>query len=312
MKNLTLKFAAFFCAILLWFYVMSERQYTYTAELPVITQNIPRTMALMNQFPKTIKAEIKGKGKDLILNKEAPGHFLFDLAHLKLGKNTIDPHKRHFMKPPTGGDVTLITIFNDESIVISAETRISKRIPVRNRVTIEPAPNFILSKEPLISPKHITISGARSLVTKLFEIPTIPLTLSALNHDTTMHVALSPLPSLIEQKENQTEIAIAIEPLRIKPFSDIAVSLLNTPKDSLTYRLEPNSASITITGAKSILETLTPDDITLFIEYNRFNIENKKKLNPTVSIQGEIQSFDLDPKEFELHIDSITIQDTLI
>ncbi len=308
---MTLKFAAFFCALLLWFYVMSERQYTYTAELPVITQNIPRAMALMNQFPKTIKAEIRGKGKDLILNRETPGHFLFDLANLKLGENTIFPHKRHFMKPPTG-DVTLITIFNDENLVINAETRISKQIPVRNRVTVEPSPNFILSKPPLISPKYITISGARSLVTKIFEIPTAPITLSALNHDTTMQVALSPLPSLIEQKENQTKITIAIEPLRIKPFSDIAVSLLNSPKDSFTYRLVPSSASITITGAKSILETLTPDDITLFIEYNRFSIENKKKLNPTVSIQGEIQSFDLAPKEFELIVDSTTIQDTLI
>jgi hypothetical protein len=80
--------------------------------------------------------------------------------------------------------------------------------------------------------------------------------------------------------------------------------MLNIPKDSNSYSLVPNTASVTVTGAKTELEKLKSTDILLFIEYNRFSIENKKKLKPTVKIDGNVQSYDLDLKEFELNIDS--------
>ncbi len=303
MNNFSLKIAAFFCALLLWFYVMSEREYTYTADIPVYNINLPKNISLSKQLPPYIKAEIKGSGKDLLLHKTQPGAFVFDLSSIELGENLFIP-KRELFKQPKSGSFKIINIFDDEGFTLNAETQISKEVPIKSRVFIDIAPNYILVNTPKVTPEHITISGARSVVTKIFEAATKEFSINNLKKDTVLTIKLNATHNLVTQTHTTAEISIEVQPLRIKPYTDLTVHLLNTPKDSNTYSLRPQLASITVTGAKEILEQLNPNDISIFIEYNRFSIENKKKLRPTIKIAGNVQSYDLTPKLFELVVDS--------
>ena len=66
------------------------------------------------------------------------------------------------------------------------------------------------------------------------------------------------------------------------------------------YRLEPQNAKVTVTGAKHILDSIISTDIQLFIDYNRFKIENTSELAPNVKLQKEVKSWQVEPATFEL------------
>ena len=61
-----------------------------------------------------------------------------------------------------------------------------------------------------------------------------------------------------------------------------------------------DDATVEVTGGKGALSRIRQSDIQLFIEYNRFQIEDKDSLEPTVRILQTVQSYQVHPEKFTL------------
>ena len=53
----------------------------------------------------------------------------------------------------------------------------------------------------------------------------------------------------------------------------------------MRYKLEPDTVSVDITGGKDVLDSISNSNIKLFMEVNRFEIEDVDSLAPTVKLE---------------------------
>jgi hypothetical protein len=92
---------------------------------------------------------------------------------------------------------------------------------------------------------------------------------------------------------------VQIEPLEHKIFSGIPVRLIgNYEKEA--YSLYPSTVDVEISGGKELLSKIKQQDISLYIEFSRFIIENTEELGPTVHIPHPVDDWRIIPEKFRL------------
>ena len=64
-RSLGIRLGAFFLAVFLWLFVVSENEYTLTVEIPIEARNLPAKHALKEEVPKFAKVNLKGTGRGL-------------------------------------------------------------------------------------------------------------------------------------------------------------------------------------------------------------------------------------------------------
>ena len=75
-----------------------------------------------------------------------------------------------------------------------------------------------------------------------------------------------------------------IQKIDSKEYHGIPVQLTGR-FDKTLVSLKPDTVSVKITGGASVLDSITNDNLELFIEYNRFAIEDVDSLAPTVKLK---------------------------
>ena len=80
--------------------------------------------------------------------------------------------------------------------------------------------------------------------------------------------------------------------------------------DRETYRLNPPNVSVEITGGEGTLDSISNTSIELFVEFNRFQIEDVDSLTPTVKLtlpSGVNREMSI--KAIQLSPDKVSLQD---
>ena len=66
MGNIILKITALVCAMALWFYVISLKDFQLTMEVPLTFVKLPEALATASKPPSTVSVTVEGKPLDLI------------------------------------------------------------------------------------------------------------------------------------------------------------------------------------------------------------------------------------------------------
>ena len=104
------------------------------------------------------------------------------------------------------------------------------------------------------------------------------------------------------------DVSVNIQKIGKKTIRDVPVQLIGIFERG-AFRLNPGNVSVEITGGNRILESITPENISLFVEYNRFQIEDVDSLAPTVKLQlGTEVNREMSIKAIQLQPDKVSIQ----
>jgi hypothetical protein len=106
-----------------------------------------------------------------------------------------------------------------------------------------------------------------------------------------------------------TTISVSIQKVAKKSFNDIPVQLIGM-FDKKTFVLKPNKVSVEITGGDRTLDSISKEHLELFVEYNRFQIEDVDSLAPTVklSLPANVNR-DMSIKAIQLSPDKVSLQE---
>jgi YbbR domain-containing protein len=303
MKHIGLKIIAFIFGVALWFYVVSARTTTIEMEVPVQFVRLPSDLAIASRPPASLPIKISGRAIDLLRLKAAgkkAATIIIDLHNAGLDTETFPITEENFSAP----DYPKIKFASSDhyaAVEISFDTRITRTVPVKLKAQFEVAPNYTLIGTPKILPDTIHISGARSALMRVFEIPTGTQKFKNLSGDSKIEVPfdLSSLPPFVDVSDSMATVSLEIQPLARSSFEGIPVQLIGS-YDRKAYSLIPATATVEVTGGKGALSRIRQSDIQLFIEYNRFQIEDKDSLEPTVRILQTVQSYQVHPEKFML------------
>ncbi len=303
MKHIGLKITAFIFAIALWLYAISLKNYTVSIEVPLLLNRIPENLALSQKAPKYIDILVEGKAFDLIRLKNSTNHpssISLDLQNALLGVQRFEINKENF-NCPHFPNVHYLNTLSSPFVDLEFDTKITHTVPIKLDATIEIDSGYILMSEPSIEPTEVTLQGARNALTRIFEVQTQKVKYSKLRNNLSenLPLELGSIPSNIEVLNTHTQLNVKVQPVSHTQIDKIPVKLIGVYNRNI-YKLEPSEASIQITGGKSILDSLSIKDIELFIEFNRFAIEDTDSLSPTIKIKAPIQSSRLQPEKFRL------------
>lgn len=293
MKHIGLKITAFLFAIALWLYVMSLNTFQITMEVPVRLVKLPETLAIASKPPQTIEITVEGEAFDLMrmrtrINRgdTTTANIVIDLQDADLGSSRKHIYARNFVAP---GFPNIKFVEPDNQLLfidLELDTKIQRNIPIHSNVTFNSESGYLMVDEPVLSPEFVVISGARNAITRVFEIPTDSMHFDTLKSTATYKIPLNfdQFPAYVTPSDSSISITVNVQKTASKEFKNIPVQLIGR-YDKNIYKLSPDTVSVKITGGQGVLDSITNENLELFIEYNRFAIEDVDSLAPTVKLK---------------------------
>ncbi|MDY5028615.1 CdaR family protein [Hallerella succinigenes] len=303
MKHIGLKIIACIFGIALWFYVVSARVTEIDIQVPLVFTRLPETLAIASRPAQKITITVKGTAIDLIRLKrssESAAKILVDLHDAELGLERIILSEDNFIAPDFP-NIHYQSANQIAALEVEIDTRISRTIPVHLKGAFDAKDGYTIIGVPTPDPDTISISGAREALTRIFEIQTEEIKKQNLEADETFNVPLdfSKLPPYVFPSDSFAKVPVSVQPLVRKSFTGVPVQLIGL-YDRSQYLLEPSIATVEVSGGQGVLSDIKKKDILLFIEFNRFAIEDADSLEPTVRISSDVKSFQVRPEKFYL------------
>jgi YbbR domain-containing protein len=170
------------------------------------------------------------------------------------------------------------------SIRVTVEPEEVREVQVKPRFDGEPPEGFeIISQQ--IAPSSIRIQGAASLVRDITEVSTETVSLNDRREPFNLQVAIditSPNVSISDRDQSKVQLTVNIgEVRREKVFDRVPVTLINA-----TSQVVPKFVRVTVFGARSAVEAMKPEDITVEVDASG----DHGKLEPRVRVSDEYAS----------------------
>lgn len=315
MKNLRLKISALLFGIAIWFYAISLQDFQYTLEVPLVFSKIPEVLAIASKPPRTISIQVSGNVVDLIRMRSKgtkSAAIVVDAQHVEQGWSHFQITQDNFVSADFP-EVKYIEGDHIRSVDVEFDTKIRRKVPVKLMAEFEEAKGFTFVSDPVVEPSEILFSGARTALIPLENVQTSTELFKNISTDGVYELALNleNIPAYISTEDSSVKVKISVQPISTTTFNDIPVHLIGM-YDKQKYSLEPSIAEVQITGGKEILQSIDPDELDIFIEFNRFAIENTDVMSPSFRLGKNVKGIQVHPDKFKLVEKNIQKKDSVI
>ena len=308
-RSLGIRLGAFFLAVFLWLFVVSENEYTLTVEIPIEARNLPAKHALKEEVPEFAKVNLKGTGRGLfktIVLKTFIRDFKLILDLERISEEYVFILNEYFERYPqkvvipSNFEVSYVEVVYPSSINISLDEYKEKNINVISSIYINPAPGYTLVGEPQIKPEKIKIAGSRDIVQNVNNVKTKSDTLFDQIKDISMIVELSSIRGqLIEYTPKTVLYEQKVQSISERIISEIPVQIINSNNDFRSF-VSPQTVSLTVIGGMEFIANLEANDILVTVDFNDWNPQ-QQFYNIDVSVPDDvIKWMDLSPQNIEL------------
>ena len=303
-------FGAFFFAIVLWLFVISEHQYNYVVEMPIEVRNIREGKTLGGEVTPTADVRFRATGraflKTLLLKSVSEFKLVLDLERVSTEYDFYlnDYFDRYSQKVvvPSGFELEFLEVVRPDSIQISLDDYMIKPVSVVSRITVDPSPGFIMVGFGKISPQIIELKGPREIIRGVKLIETAEEKFSEAQFDIRKSIPLNlTFPRVVEPSDTAGVFRASIQSIGERIMSEVPVTILNIP-DNFRAFANPSTIALTVAGGVQYIASLEPSDIYVSLDYNDL-VEGQLSHEPSVSVPVDVLEWrDLSPKTVELTI----------
>lgn len=301
---------AFFFAVTLWIFVISEHQYNYVVEMPIEVRNIREGKTLGGEVAPTADVRFKATGraflKTILLKSISDFKLVLDLDRVSTEYNFylndyFDKYSQKVVLPP-GFELEFVEVVRPDSIHISLDDYMIKPVTVVSRITIQPLTGFIVVGEGRISPKTIELKGPREIIRGVNQIETAEKIFISAESPIRSEIELNlDFPRVVESSDTSIVFQADIQGIGERIISEVPVNILDIPENIIAFA-NPSTISLTVSGGVNFLALLEPSDIYVSLDFNELN-EGELSHQPSVDVPPDvIQWRDLSPKTVELSI----------
>lgn len=292
--------AAFFFALVIWFFVSMTKPYTTTKNIPVVIKIENSRFAIKNKVPKEIEVKFEGIGWKILSLYFTEPEWVIDL-----GQETEDNVLRiettknaalYLKSLPDG--LTALNVQPDQ-LVLRLDEKITKRLPIRLMAKFEPVVGYTLSDRLVIQPESVTVSGSRSRLENMTYWETERTSFTGLNNKFSLDVKLlDTLEGHVSLSAQSAQVIGSAEQLAELEFSDLPVEIETHGTES-TVTLIPGRVNIVVGGGLSDLAKLIPDSIRASIRYEDIVSDTTGAVTPTIIVPKHIKLLRTSPEQLQ-------------
>ena len=300
----------FFFAIILWLFVISEKNYSYVFEMPIEVRNIREGKTLGGEVSPTADVRFKGTGRELLkallLKSISDFKLVLDLERVNTNYDFYlnDYFDRYNQKVviPNSFNIEYVEIIRPESIQISLDDYMVKMVKVKSKISVEVSPGYIIVGEFNVLPELLEFKGPKEIIENLDSIETISKQFTSIKAPINEKVPVSfNFTRVIESSDSLITFKANIQSIGERILSEIPVKILNVP-DNIQAFPNPSTVSLNISGGVEFIASLVPTDIDVYIDYNDFT-KNDISNEPIIQVPKDVIEWrDLSPKFIELTI----------
>ena len=309
-QSLGMRLGAVGLAILLWVFVVSENEYSMVIDMPIEARNLSAQKAHKKEVPEYAQVRLKGPGRALfktLLLKNFISNFklVIDLDRISEEYDFYlnEYYERYPQKVviPPSYDLEYIEVVYPDSIHISLDEYMVKKLTVKAPLKINPAPGYTLVGNINIYPASIEVAGPREVIQEMKYVSTIKDTFLSQDFDVDVNLKVDKQNrSLVEYSQTTISIHQDIQSVSERIISEIPVKVINV-LPNLRLFVNPTTVALTVIGGVDRIAAVNPKDILVTINFAKQWISGKNYYEPTVSVPVDILEWqDLSPRNLEL------------
>jgi len=176
-ENLGIKIASILLALLVFFYVKTQREGEVTFKVSVELKGLPDSLTWIGDLPNQVSVSFSGKLRNLIRLRLASLRVPVDLSQAGPGRfqRTLSAAD---VSLPEGSNVVVSRFLGPERINIQIEKRVSKAVRVVPLLVGNPSKGFALNAPAVAFPETVLVGGAVSVVDSIDSLLTAPINIS--------------------------------------------------------------------------------------------------------------------------------------
>lgn len=247
-KDWLLKFVSLVLAILLWYFVGGEDKIDKNVMVPIEIINLPRDLAISNQFKKEIEVTVSGPRSLILEMANRAVTRQVDLSTATPGTMVIENDAKHI---PVVRGITVQRI-QPSSIILSLDKLIQKQFPVEARTTGRVAHGYYL-KSLKTEPEVITIAGPHTTLSQVDHFVTKVINLEGVKQSTQLQVPLQLEPAIVEligETSVTADLMIGLETVAMN-FDALTV---NAVVDGQKRDVQPDQVKVVANVPKLLLD----------------------------------------------------------
>lgn len=266
LENTGLKVLALLITAVLWLSVASRPVAQVTLRnVPILFQNLPESQNLEVTDTDAPSAQVYLEGPRDIVDSIRPNEVTV-FADMK----SVEPGVRvkQLMIDMSRLPSSVKGVVDPREIRIRVERVIEKEVPVKPRFDGDPPPGYELVGWQ-ISPPSVRIGGAESRIRDINEVSTETVRLTTRTEPFSEFVAIdigSANVNVTDQSQRKVWLTVTVsEQHKERTLTGLPVTVLNGPAGA-----QPKPATITLTlyGPRSLIDAITPADITVVVNYH--------------------------------------------
>ena len=247
-KDWLLKFVSLVLAVILWYFVGGEDKIDKNVMVPIEIINLPRDLAISNQFKKEIEVTVSGPRSLILEMANRAVTRQVDLSTATPGTMVIENDSKHI---PVLRGITVQRV-QPSSIILSLDKLIQKQFPVEARTTGR-VPHGYYLKSLKTEPEIITITGPHTTLSQVDHLFTKAINLDGVKQSTQLQVPLQLEPAIVEligETSVTADLMIGLETVAMT-FDALTV---NAAVDGQKKEIQPDRVSVVANVPKLLLD----------------------------------------------------------
>ncbi|NBC25906.1 MAG: hypothetical protein GVY08_03525 [Bacteroidetes bacterium] len=266
---------AMLLSLSLWVIVNMGRDYNITMIIPIEITNMPEDIALSSEIPENATVSVSGEGWSLFnLYMNPP---LISLSVENQQVNMFEQVRQQV------GSISDVTVMQADPMFLEIETeqRITRKVPVRSKVTLSTRDQYGVLGTPGFSPDSVTISGPASRVNAVENWSTLESDVENVDTDLELTIELE-----------EPEAGITIEPEQVVLEARVAEFTEAQVRIPVRSRNLPSGVAITFSPSSLLVRYNVPiqqyNDVQnirpfiAYVDYERIEADTTGLIRPQV------------------------------
>jgi len=300
-KNYRAILGSFILALILWFAVTTDKEYTYNIQVPLTIAPLEKTLVLKNIPPEYAILKVQGSGRSLfILNFLKPNINLL-LPGLKNSQTIQLKNYLSRFQLPADLNIRILDIIYPRQITLGVDKLAERDIPIKVVESIQPAAGYIKIGFNLSS-DSVHVRGPISIINAQKFILTDTLRKKEVKYPFNQEITLhNPASGLLVLEPEAIKVRAIVEAIVERTLYDVPIEVIHLPSD-LSVETDPMAISIRVRGSESLISALTAHDIKALFDYTKSFVPGTERYLMQISVPPSVDWLEVSPKDFQLKL----------
>jgi len=263
-ENLGVKIIALVVALIVWGYTSKEKTETWSKTIPITLENLADTLVVTNEIPRVVEIEVTTSHLIRMWTGFTRFALVLDVSEAAPGHQRVSLTSRQIQLPDYIGYHN-VAVRDPRSIDLRLERLVTKRVKVTLATAGAIPEDLVLLDGALaISPSWITVTGPASVVQNINSVTTESLDLARIKESVDRDLAVKIEGDRFRCEPDRVTVTVRVDERGDRVLANVPPTVL-LDSDDFTATVIPNTVTLTLSGPRAVLDTLTYGDVSVLL-----------------------------------------------